>query len=294
MLILTKSEIKKRQGDLIKACTDDVFSHLDSGFELLQTYFSKAQISIIREGKSQQVFIVEITGKQIKTIKAWIKQVLETTLVVYNETESENAAPDPLKLPPGMSRKILCTVLEILTCGRDLTDNDYYYISDFSNALNVKSETVLKIIEQVQYEIRKEFFNFLLIYLDEQHCFQCAILLFKAIQADNQIHPAEFKYIENINQLLKNDQSKLEEVEEACKKPIPIESFEITDDLAVYLFKYMIEIVLCDQDFDPKESAFVQEAAKVFGFDKARQDEILQPVAATIMVKESLFPKKQS
>ena len=294
MLVLTESEIKKNQRQLIGACINQIFSHLSTGQELFETFFPNAIISVVGDDEAVKYSATKVIKAKNSEIEKWINEVLENALVVYEEIESEEKTPKSINLPGKMRQQILTTLLEVLTCGRDLRDNDYYFLSDVSLALRLEPSYVLKTIEQVQYEIRRMFFDSLLEYLTDEQCFQSAVLLYKAIQADNQIHPAEFKYIENINQLLRNDQSRLEEVEKAVQRDADVESLDISDELARHLFKYLVEIVLCDQDFDPKESEYVNHVAEILGFDKTKRDEILQPIAATLMVKESLFPKMGS
>jgi len=291
MLVLTESEIVKNQREMADACLKEILSHLSTGEELFDTFFPKATVSVVGENEATRYSGSKVVKAKTREIKNWITKVLDNALIVYKEVESEDKTPDPIKLPLDIGKRIVDTILEILTCGRDLRDNDYYFISDVSVALGLDSDYVLKTIEQVQYEIRRVFFNSLQGYLSDEQCFRCAVLLYRAIQADDQLHPAEFKYIENINQLLRNNQSKLEGVEKAVQNESDLASLEIGNELASHLFKYLIEIVLCDQDFDPKESMYVNDVAQILGFDKTKRDEILQPIAATLMVKDSLFPK---
>jgi uncharacterized tellurite resistance protein B-like protein len=291
MLVLTESEIKKCQREMVNLCQTEIFSHLDTAQELFGTFFPKATISVVGGDEAARYSAPEVVKSKLQEIETWIREVFDTALTVYQEDESENISPDPITLPEDIGKRIMSALLEILTCGRDFRDNDLYFISDVTIALSLDANYVLKSIEQVQYEIRRSFFDSLLDYLTEDQCLQSAILLYKAIQADDQLHPAEFKYIENINQLLKNDQSKIELVEHAVQSELIEDSLEISEELASHLFKYLIEIVLCDQDFDPQESLYVNDVAQILGFDGDKRDEILQPIAATLMVRDSLFPK---
>lgn len=291
MLVLTQSEIKKTQRSLIEECIADIFPHLNSGQELFQTFFPRASIVVDTGEQSRKIEANSFFDHKIAKIRVWISDVLKNAVTFYAENESEPVSPPTILIPKNIAIKVINAVLRILSCGRDLTDNDYYLVSEIGNSLGLESSMMLNLIEQLQYEIRKEFFGYLLEYLDEEQCFQCALLLYEAIRADEKIHPAEFKYIENITQLLKNDQAKLEEVQSISQNRASIPALELEEELAVYLFKYLTEIVMCDENFDPKESEFVKEVAEVFGFDKTRQDEIIQPVAAIQMIKTALFPK---
>lgn len=292
MIFFTKSEIKKRQSQQIRDCIDRVYSAIDSGEELFHSFFPNASISIVQDSDSiQKIKATKLIDYKIKRIKEWIDWIFEIALEIYNNSEFEAPTLKVIHLPPSMSRSIVETLLKIFSTGRDLLDTDYYYISDVANALELESITVVRIIDQVQYENRMQFLGALLEYLDEEQCFQCATLLYKAIQADQQMHPAEFKYVENILQLLKNDQSKLDAVEELCKKDDNLPAVKLDDEIAEYLFKYLIEIIMCDEDYAHGESLFVTKVANLFSYDKERQDAVIQPAAASLMVKNSLFAK---
>lgn len=287
MLILNEKEIKKRQEEIKNSCLKDLDENLFSYQEFFQLVFPNSDIII--EGKKTPS--IDAIHEKINEMKDWVVSIFETALQVSNESESEPAMVGPVAIPTETSKKIVQGVLRVLSCGKSLSDNALYFISDISQAINLKTDIVTRIIEQFESENRESFFDHLLKELSDDQCFQCAVLLYKAIYADNQVHVAEYKYIKSVLQLLKYDSSRLEKVKVSSKTTMPINSFKINDDLTRHLFRYVIEIVLCDQDFDARESKFVQEMGNALGYDKNALDNVLQPIAASIMVKESLFPR---
>ncbi len=292
MIIFTKREIKKQQLQCIRHCIESVHPSLDSGEELFHSFFPDASIAVIHDSKAtQKIKASSLINHKIKRIKEWIDWIFEMALEIYNDKEFEAPALKAIQLPPSMSYPIMETILKIFSTGRDLLDTDYYYIADVAYALAMEPEITLRIIDQVQYETRMQFFGALLEYLSDEECFQCATLLYKAIQADQKMHPAEFKYVENISQLLRNDQFKLDAVEELCKKDEPLPEIKLEDDLTQYLFKYLIEIIMCDEDYAHDESVFVSKIAALFNYDKERQEAVIQPAAAALIIKNSLFAK---
>jgi len=287
MFILNEKEIKKRQEEIRDAYLVDLDENLNSYQEFFQLIFPNGEITVNGNKESG----VNAIQDKIKEIREWIMLVFETTLQVSQESESETPAFDPVAIPTETSKKIIKGVLKVLSCGKNLTDNALYFISDISQTMNIEVAIVTRIIDQIESEIRQSFFNHLLSNLSDDQCFQCAILIYKAIYADNQVHPAEYKYIKNVLQLLKYDSARLEKVKEVSKTTMPINSLRINEKLTCHLFKTIIEIVLCDQDFDARESKFVQEMGSALGYDKDSLDQILQPIAASMMVKDSLFPR---
>ncbi|MDT8447070.1 MAG: hypothetical protein RRB13_09305 [bacterium] len=281
-------ELEKGRLAAIRACKEDIEEILSLGRELMTSLFPEAKITP-GEGKSFDAH--KVVDYKLNKIRAWVTQVLNDGLTLAAATEPIEIFPETIRLPHAVAEEVLETLVVIFTHGRDLADNDYYYISDLANAIGLEVPAVSKVIEQTQYEIRKAFFSGLLAELDDQQCFNCAVLLMKAIQADEELHPAEFKYVENIAQLLENDQSRIEEVERFCSERDELPRVFLPEDIAAYMYKYLAEIVMCGGDYDSRETAFIKEVGEAFGFDHHRQDEIIQPVAAALMTKAALFPK---
>ncbi|MDH5560343.1 MAG: TerB family tellurite resistance protein [Deltaproteobacteria bacterium] len=291
MLILTQSETKEHQKQLKKDCEKELFADLDNSKALFNTFFPKAKIKVQNQDEPKPVSADMVVEYKINEVKSWINHVLEIAVDICDGKVFEDIQFKSVRIPPRIGNRLFYTILKIFTFGRDLTDNDYYFIYELSTAANMEGTRVHKIIDQTRYEVRKNFFNKILKFLDDDQCYSCAMLLIKAIRADNQIHPAEFKYIENITQLLKNDQAKLDKIERECRNLKELPPFNVDKEIATFLFKYLVEIVMCDGEYDARESKFLQEVAQVIGFSKEDQDNVIQPVASSLMVKASLFPK---
>ncbi|MCP4753541.1 MAG: TerB family tellurite resistance protein [Proteobacteria bacterium] len=290
MLVLTQSEISKIHQQIKKTCRQEISHALNEGRDFFNSIFPNAVIKAETVNGDKRSPSDRVLDHKIDRIEQWIDEVLDAAIESHGDDGDDSSFSfESIQIPRSLAEKLIETLLRIFACGRNFIDQDYFFISDVSQSLSLDPVEVYYIIEQVQYQIRKEFFESLLEYLDEEHCNLCAILLLKAIRADDRVHPAEIKYFENISQLLNNDQIRLEQVEEECNNFDFNLSIPISEELSVYMFKYLIEIVMCDRKYDPKESQFIQDVAKAFGFDKTRQDEIIQPIASTLMVKADLF-----
>jgi len=287
-MVMSASDIEKGRSNAIKACKENISALLDVGRELFVSVFPVAKIS---PGSGKKFDAHQVYDYKMRQIKSWVNNTMHETLTLAQSPEPLEMMPTALPLPRAVAEEVIEAMIRVFTLGRDLTDNDYYYISDAASAMGLDASTVSKIIDQSQYKVRKAFFEELLEELDAEQCFGCAILLMKAIQADDAIHPAEFKYIENIAQLLENDQSEIERVERVCQDQETLPRVFLPHDLSEYMFKYLTEVVMCDGEYDARETAFIKEVGKAFGFDLSQQDEIIQPVAGALMVKAALFPK---
>lgn len=281
-----ESELKKIAQK--NQCESEIARLLKLSTDCFQSFFPRATISFSKQGSKQKWLSKDVFRLKSSIINRWLSQTLDKAIRVSNGFDVE-FEPEELNLPPELGRIILHSVLLILTCGRDLEDADYFFLSDLGLSLGLKPGLIFTMIEQVQYEARKEAFKEIKKHLSDRQREICAILLLKAIRADNRVHPAEIKYFEIVSELLNNDQARLVKIEDDfahLNSEIPM---ALADEIAVFIFKYLVEIVMCDQEYDPEESAFIKEVAATFGIEKDRQESIIQPVAAALMVKTDLF-----
>jgi len=293
MIILTQNEITKKQKQIKKDSLLEINQLLNSGIDFFNTIFPKATIKTRINNQTFGSPAEELLNFTIKNIQQWISNILDDVIDSYHLDDRPHPSMANIRLTHDINKVFLKALLRILACNRNLNDGDFLLIDEITQSMNVSKKDVLNIIEQAQYEIRKDFFQSLLEYLSEEQRNLCAILLLKAIRADDRVHPAEIKYFENISQLLKYDQIRLEQIEEEAKHF----NFETTrllnEELSIYMFEYLIEIVMCDRKYDPKESQFIHDVANSLGFNKTDQDKIIQPVATSLMVKADLFQDSQ-
>ncbi|MBU3914975.1 TerB family tellurite resistance protein [bacterium] len=289
MHILTQNEITQKQQQLKRRGIKEISEMLVFGVDFFSCLFPNSNIKIGNPGKSFKLPANTLLKHKTDQIKAWVSKVLEDGILINTNDEFNDSELSPVFFPSAISTKIIETLLRILTCKGDLSDSDYFFISNVTSAMSLDSCKVYGIIEQVQYESRRDIFQFIKSQLDEEQCDTCAILLLKAIRADNEVHPAEIKYFEIITDLLGNSQARLERIERDFydfEKYLPI---TLSDNISQFMFKYLVEIVMCDKQYNSEESQFIQEIGQIFGFDKTRQDEIIQPVASALMVKSEFF-----
>jgi len=284
-----QGEIVKEQSRLKRECNTSVARQLDHGREFFLTLFPKATIRAGFEDASKSAAARDYLDFRINQIQNVIRSLLDAAMSADSLAELQSVNMAGFQLTTDLSDQLIRTLVEIFTCGRNLQESDFIFLGEVSAELNILPGQVHYLIDQVQFETRKAFFSAMLVHLNEDQRDLCAILLLKAIEADDKVHPAEFKYFENISQLLEHDQARLEHVGVSTGTFDFNTSIEIPDEISAYLFEYLIEIVMCDRKYDPKESRFIQDVAGIFGFDKQRQDEIIQPAAAALMIKAELF-----
>ncbi len=287
--MLTQGEIVKEQSRLKREFNASLARQLNHGREFFLTLFPRATIKAGFDKTSKSAAAKDYLDFRINQIQNVIQSILDATMSLDSIAELQSVDMAGFQLTTDLSDQLIRTLVEIFTCGRNLQENDFIFLSEVSTELNIPPGQVHYLIDQVQFEKRKAFFSAMLIHLNEDQRDLCAILLLKAIEADDKVHPAEFKYFENISQLLEHDQARLEHVGVSTGTFDFNTSIEIPDEISAYMFEYLIEIVMCDRKYDPKESRFIQDVAGIFGFNKQRQDEIIQPAAAALMIKAELF-----
>jgi len=279
----------KEQKKLKRECISLLNQQLENGKDFFLAIFPNATIRADFDSGAKRAAAENVLSHRIDMIQNAAHHILDASTGEDPLTAIQAISIERLKLTAEMSENIIQTIVKIFSCDHKLTEIDFLFLNEVSLGLAFPSSRVQYIIDQVQYECRKSFFDTILDDLNDDQCDFCAILLFNAIQADDQIHPAEIKYFENISQLLNYDQARLESIEEAAANfdfDIPI---QIPEEISAYIFDYLVEIVMCDRSYDPKESDFIQNVAIVFGFDKQQQDEFIQPVVSALVIKADLF-----
>ena len=288
MIKLLSSQLQNKRQQLKKGCENKVALTLADSYNVFNCYYPDA-ILIANEEKlpAHQYF----EYKNNKTIQ-WVEDVLNQAIKACETEEGSDFQPETIKITENIGKLIIHTILKIFSYNRDLCDNDYYFISDTTNAMAFNLETVGYIIEQSLSDTRKGFFEMLVQFLTPEECLKCAILIYRAIKADNYVHPAEFKYFENISQLVRHDHQLLEQLKQRSHSQDKIR-LSINEELSKYIFKYLIEIVMCDGQFDSRESDYLKGIGESFGLNYQQQDEIIQPVASLQMVHAALFPQQK-
>jgi uncharacterized tellurite resistance protein B-like protein len=223
-------------------------------------------------------------------VKQWVKQVYDLALLTYNaENIDELIQIDPLDLPQNVSSRIIGDLLKVFSCRFHLSENEVLFLSEVGNAVSLPPEDVDANIEKSMYQMRKEFTELIKKFLNEDQRYWVALMLWKAVHADHKIHPKEYKYFENIAQILSYNLKRLTQLENEPDQfrglPLP----ELDPRFYRHIFRYIVEIVMIDGQFDPDESQFVQEMGRNFGYDKKQQDLVIQPVASALMLRQNLF-----
>ena len=291
MIRFPQSEIQKEQRGLIDGCKHDVFSKLDSCINIVETL---APTAVMKDDQGKiKVLVSDVLKTKLPEFKEWIKEVLEAAYRLNPKSKIKSSWPNPIKLPSELSLTIIRAITAILSCSKDLEENDYYFISHVGKATNLEIKSCLTIIEQAQKRARTFFIDFLLDILTEKECFQCAVLFYQAIQADSLIHLAELKYMSDIHQLIDNDPVKLEVLEKESSSGSPLPDIKLNRELATQVFVILVEIVLCDQDFDPKESGFLNKIGHQFKLSPSHQEKIIQAVASLVLLKSVLFSQTE-
>ena len=290
MYILSEPEIVKTQERIQIACQRDLFRFFETAEELFSAVLASQELPSLPETQHQE--LREHTTQQIEHYKGWIKEVLGKAIIISKmdaEGAYEENPPDPITIPLHVGQRVIKDVLKILSCGSDLSDPGLMYAGDVSNALSVAPSLVDTYIEEIQNEKRKDFTQMLLDSLNEDQCYWIAAMLWMAVHVDGETHPQEYKYFENIAHLLQYDQVKLKQLEKEHKEMTDIPKQPFVSKLSAHIYRYIVEIVMIDGQYVDAEAKFIQEIGTLFGYDKAQQDQIIQPVASALMLRRSLF-----
>lgn len=285
-MLLQESQILEGQKKIIKKCKTRLFEDLDASANLIASLYQE-NTTISQEGQEAPLH-TDITQK-IKGYKHWISDLLDKAIFVSSIEEYDEPPPETIQLPISISSKLIQDLLQILTYGNNLKDGDLMFLSDVGNAINFSPPILSTLIEQAQYEKRKAFTELLLEHFNESQCQWVAKMLWEAIHVDQRVHPKEYKYFENVMHLLQYDQAKLNEMEKDINNILATNEPSFASEFNHPIFQYIVEIVMVDGEYSNEEAKFIKQIGASLGYDQHQQDQIIQPVASTLMLRQSLF-----
>ncbi len=224
---------------------------------------------------------------------SWITSVFENSAKLSEDKTLEIDAPTALELPRDISAYTIQTVIRLLTQKSDPEDNALYYLSDVGSALGVQSEEMRNLLDREFNKLRYEFTIQLKKELNNDQLYWCALILMKIICADGQIHPAEKSFFDIIGELIKESDYSLDSIKKAALEQSNLPKLNLNPSPAESMLKYVVTIAMCDGEYVGQESEFIKQAAESLGIEPSQIDAVLQPVASSFMVLESLFPRKQ-
>lgn len=266
-------------------------------FNLDKAENKKTQSEIIQQS-------LEIITKKLKETSSlqvdpevalsWITSVFQNSAKLSEDKSLEIDTPTGLELPREISAYIIQTVIRLLTLKNDPEDNALYYLSDTGSALGIRSEEMRNLLDREFDQLRYEFTIQLKKELNKDQLYWCALILMKIICADGQIHPAEKSFFDIISELIKESDDSLDSIKKAALEQSNLPKLNLNPGPAESMLKYVVTIAMCDGEYVGQESEFIKQAAESLGIDPSQIDTILQPVASSFMVLESLFPRKNN
>lgn len=223
----------------------------------------------------------------------WISSVLNNIVQLCDDDSLELDPPTSFTLSKEISAYTVQTIIRLLTGGEVISENGLYYLNDTGVALGLESVEIRNLLDDEFNKLRYEFTVHLKQDLDEKQQFWCALMLLKIIYVDGHVHPAEKTYFDIIKELLKGSQYSFEQLESKAQNIDEFPNLQLSADLAKLMLKYIVTIAMCDGEYVGQESEFIKKAALSLNIAQDKIDTILQPVASSFMVIESLFPRSQ-
>jgi uncharacterized tellurite resistance protein B-like protein len=264
-------------------------------FNLYQSQKEETQKKIVSESLAMITKRLEIRNEQVKepaAVISWIKDVFENAVKLSQDKNLELGPPAEISLPIEITAFTVQTVIRLLTTNSDPHDNGLYYLNDIGSALGIHHKEMRNLLDKEFDKLRYEFTIQLKEELDSEKLYWCALILMKIICADGQIHPAEKLYFDIISELINSTTYSLDSLKKAALGDAELPKLELAQTLAQSMLKYVVTIAMCDGEYVGQESQFIKKAAKSLGIAPSKIDGILQPVASSFMVLESLFPKE--
>jgi len=219
----------------------------------------------------------------------WVETIFEQAVLVASTDhyEEEEIKVHPLAGP--VSLKLLEKLLHILSMDQPLSQDKLDFINDVRLALGVSGKDVDKLIEQIDYLRRRNFTSNLLELLEEEQRYWVAQMIWRAIHADHRVDQREYKYVETILQLIEHDPIRFQQL---CQldSQVPFPSIiELDQNLRKEIYRYIVEIMMIDDEYTEEEANFVRDVGEQLGYDAHERDKVIQPVASAQMIRKIHF-----
>jgi uncharacterized tellurite resistance protein B-like protein len=219
----------------------------------------------------------------------WVETIFEQAVLVASTDhyEEEEIKVHPLAGP--VSLQLLDKLLHILSVDQPLSQDKLDFINDVRLALGVSGKDVDKLIEQIDYLRRRNFTSNLLELLEEEQRYWVAQMIWRAIHADHRVDQREYKYVETILQLIEHDPLRFQQL---CQldSQVPFPSIiELDQNLRKEIYRYIVEIMMIDDEYTEEEANFVRDVGEQLGYDAHERDKVIQPVASAQMIRKIHF-----
>jgi len=291
--MITDSEEQhvSNQNKIRRDCETTMIHFFDFALHTITNFYPDAELLIPNKTTSEQekINLEESIKKQFEICKTWIREVFDQAIQISVGKEYNETSIEPIHFIPTVTHRIFGDLLKVLSERGSISDDSLIFLGEVGKGLGIDPKTIDISIEQTQYEQRKIFTERLKMQLSEEQLYWVALMLWTAIHIDRKVDYREYKYFENIMQLINFDHKKLIKLKEDSTKPIKLSEPFIDLNLCDHVYRYIIEIVMIDENYCSEEAEFIQELGGLLGYDKAKQDEIIQPTTSTVMLRNSLF-----
>mgnify|MGYP003323695451 FL=1 len=219
----------------------------------------------------------------------WVETIFEQAVLVASTDHYEEEEIKVHPLAGLVSLQLLEKLLHILSMDQPLSQDKLDFINDVRLALGVSGKDVDKLIEQIDYLRRRNFTTNLLELLEEEQRYWVAQMIWRAIHADHRVDQREYKYVETILQLIEHDPLRFQQL---CQldSQVPFPSIiELDQNLRKEIYRYIVEIMMIDDEYTEEEANFVRDVGEQLGYDAHKRDKVIQPVASAQMIRKIHF-----
>ena len=219
----------------------------------------------------------------------WVETIFEQAVLVASTDHYEEEEIKVHTLAGPVSLQLLEKLLHILSMDQPLSQDKLDFINYVRLALGVSGKDVDKLIEQINYLRRRNFTSNLLELLEEEQRYWVAQMIWRAIHADHRVDQREYKYVETILQLIEHDPLRFQQLCQLDSQvPFP-STIELDQNLRKEIYRYIVEIMMIDDEYTEEEANFVRDVGEQLGYDAHERDKVIQPVASAQMIRKIHF-----
>ncbi len=189
---------------------------------------------------------------------------------------------EPLSVGPEMSERIFRHILKICACDHDIHPAEMSYVRKAGLALKIKETTMQRLIRDTMIEVKDYLFHEIHEHLPKSEHRWLATIILKTIYADGRLDRNELVYLNDVYTLLEGDVEQLEIVKTESRKlemrDLPTK--DIAPDIGSKILKYLMHLVLSDDDLHDQELQSVREVANLVNYDVQELEDLISSTVA--------------
>ena len=187
---------------------------------------------------------------------------------------------EPIQTCPQLADYIFKCVLDVCACDNEISPSEIQYINEVAMALEIETLRAHKLINTTLRRVKIEFFNQILSQIHGDERLWLASIVLKCILADGRVDSSEIPYLNDVYELVGEQSDVLNKIKQEAKSSslANLPSVYFDKELSIDIMRYILEIVMGDDDLDEREETMVRNIANILDLDEEQLSALMDKV----------------